>query len=478
MKKTKIFNCLVLSILALSFAKAQNISFEDANFKALLLSASPSNGIARDASGYAVAIDTNNDGEISYEEVLNVYRLGSFDSPFMADIVSMKEIQYFTNLTSLSGVLPSLESLDLSKNINLQTMEVDNTQIETLDLSKNINLKNLSLRGNPNLKTIDISENVNLTGLDLSIVNSINSGIETLDVSKNINLTSLNLTGCTKIGTLDVSKNINLQYLFLDNTNIETLDVSKNISLQNLELGYNNKIETLDVSKNINLSWLYLGSSSMIKTIDVSKNINLQMLDLDNTGIETLDVSKNINLQSLILDNTSIETLDVSSNLNLVGLYIQGCTALTSLYMKNGVSKTFDNNYNFQGTDLKSICCDEDEIATVKDYMQNLATNDLLAAGWQASDLVVGANCENLGTEDLSLQQAKATLYPNPVKDVLYFSTSGKVAKAEIYDLNGRLIKTSAVSSNSVNVSDLANGLYFIVLETDKGVVKEKFIKN
>ena len=84
---------------------------------------------------------------------------------------------------------------------------------------------------------------------------------------------------------------------------------------------------------------------------------------------------------------------------------------------------------------------------------------------------------ESLATEDLS-PKAKVALYPNPVKDMLYFSAKGKVAKAEIYDLNGRLVKTTAVSNNSVNVSSLSKGVYFIILHTDKGVVKEKFIKN
>ena len=84
---------------------------------------------------------------------------------------------------------------------------------------------------------------------------------------------------------------------------------------------------------------------------------------------------------------------------------------------------------------------------------------------------------ESLATENLS-PQAKVALYPNPVKDILYFSANGKVAKADIYDLNGRLVKAAAVSNNSVNVSNLSKGVYFIVLHTDKGVIKEKFIKN
>jgi len=346
MSKKLLFNVFVLSFLALSSAKAQNIQFEDAIFKARLLSAAPDNGIAKDVNGSQVAIDTNGDGEISQAEALNI---GELYVSAGTDITSMKGIEYFMNLTVLSWEgLVELESLDLSKNIKLQDLSLVGTGIKTLDVSKNINLENLDLR-----------------------------------------LTS---------------------------------------------------------------------------------------------GIKTLDLSKNINLQNLYFVYSSIETLDVSHNINLTTLVVWYCSKLTSLYMKNGVKKNFDYNdngyYYFDYTNLNYICCDENEIDDVKTEMQRLAAGDMIN-GWQLSNLTITSDCETygLGTEDL-LPQAKVMLYPNPVKDVLYFSASGKVAKAEIYDLNGRLIKTAAVSNNSVNVSSLSKGVYFIILHTDKGTVKEKFIKN
>jgi len=442
MNKKLLFNVLILSFLTLGFAKAQNIEFEDPNLKAWLLSASPDNEIiARDVNGNAVAIDTNGDGEISYEEALNIYELGTpgmgYITSFPSGITSLKGIEYFTNLTFLNcGALTSLESIDVSKNINLQTLVLRGSSIETIDLSKNINLQTLYLD----------------------------------DVG---------------IKTIDVSKNINLQTLWLNDVDIKTIDLSKNINLQGLGLSYDGNLQSLDLSKNINLQSLNLEWSS-IGTIDVSKNINLQYLNLSTTLIETLDVSKNINLQYLDLRNLlsgdkdmKIKTLDVSHNIKLTDLALSGCS-VTSLYMKNGVKKNFDftmigsgygfyGGYNFHNTKLNYICCDEDEVDTVKNYMQSISVNDV----------TVTSDCEpyGLGMEDLS-PSAKVTLYPNPVKEVLYFSASGKVAKAEIYDLNGRLVKTATVSNNSVNVSSLSKGVYLIILHTDKGTVKEKFIKN
>jgi len=287
MKGKLFFSGLILSFLALNFAKAQNIQFEDVAFKAALLSASPENWIARDTDGYPTSIDTNGDGEISQTEALNVYQL---DINKTQDITSINGIEYFTNLIHLS-----CNALSMLKN-------------------------------------------------------------------------------------LDLSKNINLQYLDLNRTGIQTLDVSRNINLEGLALG-----------------------STGIKTLDVSKNINLKYLGLNSTGIQTLNVSKNNDLEWLALGSTGIKTLDVSRNIKLTRLDLYGCVGLTSLYMKNGVKKYFTEKfYNFWGTNLNYICCNEDKVDEVEKYMQDLATRHALADGWQFSNLTITSDCEAGGTKEAS----------------------------------------------------------------------------
>jgi len=293
------------------------------------------------------------------------------------------------NLRTLSLNSIGIKTLDVSKNINLQELNLDSAEIKTLDVSKIINLQRLGL-SRTRIKTLNVSKNINLQDLRLG-----GTGIETLDVSKNINLQGLWLNG-TGMKILDISKNINLQTLYLwNNIGIKILDISKNINLQELSLFSNpeiktldisnnaqlrslqlfkTKIKTLDLSKNINLEWLNFKNNDSLQTLDLSKNINLTRLNFEgNNNLQTLDISKNINLQGLrILNNTEIKTLDVSHNINLNFLQFDGCTGLTSLYMKNGVKKNFESfGYGFYGTNLNYICCDEDEIDTVKTYMRN-----------------------------------------------------------------------------------------------------------
>jgi hypothetical protein len=91
--------------------------------------------------------------------------------------------------------------------------------------------------------------------------------------------------------------------------------------------------------------------------------------------------------------------------------------------------------------------------------------------GW-----VVKLAPDNMSTEEISVK-AKIGIYPNPVKDVLHFTSKEPVLKAEIFDQNGRLIKTAEVLNNQLSVSSLSKGIYFLNLQTSKGKLKTKFIK-
>jgi len=482
MSKKSLFSVFVLSFLALGFAKAQNIQFEDPNLKAWLLSASPDNEIiARDVNGNTVAIDTNGDGEISYEEALNIYGLSIWSGTYISNgqayvlgnIKSLEGIEYFTNLIALD-----LEGLNLE--VNITGAQFPHLIVLTCpNAAKNITISDL-----PELRMLNCGSSdtlvVNVSLSNLPKIDELNMSRENVTIT---NLPNLETLRTIHTNTLVLSEVPELQYLMVDYSQLKTLDLSNVPNLTYLTCN-NSTLQNVNVSKNIKLRSLGVMSVSGIETLDISKNTNLQTLSLYNsTGIKTLDVSKNTNLQSLYLSYTGIKTLDVSNNKNLTGLDLYYCSGLTSLYMKNGVKKIFAPDYywryNLIGTNLNYVCCDEGEIDDVKTCMQNLAANNSLTDGWQFSNLTITSDCEpyGLGTEDLS-PQAKIALYPNPVKEVLYFSASGKVAKAEIYDLNGRLIKTAAVSNNSVNVSSLSKGVYFIILHTDKGTVKEKFMKN
>ena len=73
------------------------------------------------------------------------------------------------------------------------------------------------------------------------------------------------------------------------------------------------------------------------------------------------------------------------------------------------------------------------------------------------------------------------TLYPNPAKEYVDIHVDGdlNVTMMEVYDVYGKLINTVNVVENPtrINVSNLANGMYFVRVTTEAGMVTKTFVK-
>lgn len=70
----------------------------------------------------------------------------------------------------------------------------------------------------------------------------------------------------------------------------------------------------------------------------------------------------------------------------------------------------------------------------------------------------------------------EATLYPNPVRTKLNIVMNDAVISAKVLDINGRIVDAE-MTGNSVDVSGLSAGVYFIRIETSKGFLIKKFLK-
>jgi uncharacterized protein YjdB len=72
-------------------------------------------------------------------------------------------------------------------------------------------------------------------------------------------------------------------------------------------------------------------------------------------------------------------------------------------------------------------------------------------------------------------------LYPNPVVNELYIDNTALVSTVNIYELNGRLIKSirnTGESKMTINTSSFVSGMYVVSLcEKDGSIIRQKFIK-
>ncbi|MFT5266269.1 MAG: hypothetical protein ACI8YQ_005033, partial [Polaribacter sp.] len=76
-------------------------------------------------------------------------------------------------------------------------------------------------------------------------------------------------------------------------------------------------------------------------------------------------------------------------------------------------------------------------------------------------------------------------IYPNPASNILnvkFISSAEKEASIELYDLTGKLMHSSTMNmipgkqTESFDVSQFGNGIYFMHLTTDTQRIVKKFV--
>jgi len=68
------------------------------------------------------------------------------------------------------------------------------------------------------------------------------------------------------------------------------------------------------------------------------------------------------------------------------------------------------------------------------------------------------------------------SVYPNPTNGELNISVSNN-SLVSLFDMNGRLIRTSNTTTTNWNISDLENGLYILTIENNGNISTQKIIK-
>jgi hypothetical protein len=70
------------------------------------------------------------------------------------------------------------------------------------------------------------------------------------------------------------------------------------------------------------------------------------------------------------------------------------------------------------------------------------------------------------------------SIYPNPTTDTLYINQTQELEKVEVINMNGQLVFTKENNLETIDVSRLQNGAYFLKVYAQNGSTAKKFIKN
>lgn len=100
--------------------------------------------------------------------------------------------------------------------------------------------------------------------------------------------------------------------------------------------------------------------------------------------------------------------------------------------------------------------------------------------GWEGIKDVYGQLNPNAASLSIdSFFASKVSLYPNPANGFVTISSELEINKVEIYNLLGkRVINTSKLVNNNLDVSSLSKGVYLIKLTSGDAIATRKFIKN
>ena len=267
----------LLFLLLTGIAQAQIVNIPDANFKARLLSASPTVHVGSTVNpnnsatwGIYTTIDTNGDGEIQVSEAEAIVFL-NLNSNSTNRIANLQGIEAFTNLQQLYCRYNSLTTVNLNGLSDLTFFALDDNQ-----------LTSISTVGCSNLKTYAAANNF-LTTVDFSSTPLLQNIVVT-----NNDITSLDLNGLQDIWTVQAGKN-NLTTFSLSNKNaLTTLYLGYNqltsVTLQNLPHLYkinvqNNQLTSLDLSS---IAYEpYLNNIPDASTLDISCNNNLNLVNIN-----------------------------------------------------------------------------------------------------------------------------------------------------------------------------------------------------
>ena len=128
--------------------------------------------------------------------------------------------------------------------------------------------------------------------------------------------------------------------------------------------------------------------------------------------------------------------------------------------------------------DMSTTNVEEMEDLEVAVWIQSYVTKEVhnsatLTEGFKEDD----EDIDNITEEQISSVQ----IYPNPVNDRLYIEAETEIEEVVVYDIYGRhqVTETASHQGNlSIDMSDLKSGIYFVKINTEKGNIVRRIIKD
>lgn len=488
------------------------ISISDTNFEQALIDKNiDSDGIV---NGQVLASDIDT---IEYLDI---------NSKNISDLTG---IEGFSVLETLIAHSNNLTSINVSKNLRLSGLVLDFNQLTSLDVSKNIELVSLTFSSN-SITTIDLSKNTKLNQFYAN-----NNSLATLDVAQLPELEQLYI-GNNTISKLDVTQNAALKFLNCSLNQLTSLNLISNSALEIINCSQNN-LEYLDLSQNPNLYNVIVndnalqglniknGANSSITNANFSAfaNDSLTCIEVDdvnysNTNWAQIDMQTSYNLSCIPVNDdcsyavpiilgqdTPGNTTSASGSVNNPNCLPSGIVALDIWYSfpapaSGAITMTISASslvgkvalYN-SCSDVQPLYCAENELVVNSltpgktYYLQVWLEFSIVSKSALSSKKINESGTFNLNVQDtsvLSINELKKDdlgidVYPNPVIDFITISSEENVQSFEVFSLSGQKIyyKENMKTKEIFDLRGFASGVYFLKINSTKGIYTQKIIK-
>ncbi|WP_396177742.1 T9SS type A sorting domain-containing protein [Flavobacterium sp.] len=184
--------------------------------------------------------------------------------------------------------------------------------------------------------------------------------------------------------------------------------------------------------------------------------------------------------QTMQINNVTVATNDNAIDVTIQTTSLNGAGFLSNSYTVTGNVIDIELCYWFNVlapvltfTDVISI-----PLETPGTYTLNVSL--VLSSSMEVCNNFANADTFFLQYNHLSSEnyaRNQLNIYPNPSSGIIHFNgLDANINRVEVFDILGKNIKNEVSFSQTLDLSDLPNGMYLVVFDTDKGMINKKIV--
>lgn len=274
-----------------------------------------------------------------------------------------------------------------------------------------------------------------------------------------------------------------LMFLDVFNKNIQDMTGIEDFeALVNFECS-SNDLDTLDVSFNQNLLFLTCANNNLTSLIMPEASPVFRELFANDNNLTHLEITNYAGVAWISATNNQLTSVDLSgSNVEFVTSFENNL--LSEINLEGAVIEYLVlSNNNFSSLDLSEhpeletfFALDNPNLECIKVSQEQL---DNIPGSWNidaTTDYAI--DCLALSIDPVS-HEPKIALFPNPVKSILLLENreNVEVERITVLDILGKTVLIEKNNFEILDFSELENGVLFVQIETENGIVTKRIIK-